>query len=64
MSIFAYSTPTMHHAFLYSMKILPDTITVMQIIPILQMINLKAEFDSYLEIPSSKPDTIFSIKAR
>lgn len=54
----------MHYAFLYSMKILSDTITIMQIIPILQIINLEAESDSFLGIPSSKADTIFSIKTR
>lgn len=46
------------------MKIISDTITIMQVIPILQIINLKAESDSYLGIPSSKPDTVFSIKTR
>jgi len=36
----------------------------MQLIPILEMINPKAESDSNLGIPSSTPGTVFSIQTR
>lgn len=54
----------MHLAFLHSVEILSDAITVMQVTPILQMINLNEDPDSNFRISRSKPDTILSMKIR
>lgn len=51
-------------AFLRSVEILSDAITIMQVTPILQMINLKEDPDSNFRISRSKPDTILSMKIR
>lgn len=64
MRVFIYRTPTVYHALLRSIKIPSDNITIVQVIPILKMSNLKAESDSDLGIPSWKPEMIFSIKTR
>lgn len=60
--VFTNHLPTMCHTSLHSMKMLPNTSTIIQVTPIFQMIKLKAELDS--RNPSSKADTLFSMKIR
>lgn len=60
----SYCSLAMRLAFLRSVEILSDAITIMQVTPILQMINLKEDPDSNFRISRSKPDTILSMKIR